>query len=216
MNVKTLNELSLLKTALSVEYSNYLTLTAESSLPPEKIQAVLNFYAAYCFLVEQGNYSALELLNDSSSLNAHFQSLIGFVYGCDYITIKNKYVLSYQLKVLFSYIALDKHLTLNEVMLSSIKITVDASNCLTQFRTLNIDKTKNDYLNGWQVVSKEGKEHEVHLDTLYVNFGEAFTNKVHLALKNYAFTQKSSSLTQELTNLKKLFVGITIVRYKQW
>ena len=211
MNVKTLNELSLLKTALSVEYSNYLTLTAESSLPPEKIQAVLNFYAAYCFLVEQGNYSALELLNDSSSLNAHFQSLIGFVYGCDYITIKNKYVLSYQLKVLFSYIALDKHLTLNEVMLSSIKITVDASNCLTQFRTLNIDKTKNDYLNGWQVVSKEGKEHEVHLDTLYVNFGEAFTNKVHLALKNYAFTQKSSSLTQELTNLKKLFVGITIV-----
>lgn len=211
MNVKTLNELSLLKTALSVEYSNYLTLTAESSLPPDKIQAVLNFYAAYCFLVEQGNYSALELLNDSSSLNAHFQSLIGFVYGCDYITIKNKYVLSYQLKVLFSYIALDKHLTLNEVMLSSIKITVDASNCLTQFRTLNIDKTKNDYLNGWQVVSKEGKEHEVHLDTLYVNFGEAFTNKVHLALKNYAFTQKSSSLTQELTNLKKLFVGITIV-----
>lgn len=78
MNVKTLNELSLLKTALSVEYSNYLTLAAESSINPKEIQAVLNLYAAYCYLVKQGNYSALEILNDSSSLNAHFQSLIGF------------------------------------------------------------------------------------------------------------------------------------------
>ena len=33
-----LNELSLLKTALSVEYSNYLTLAAESSIFTGKIQ----------------------------------------------------------------------------------------------------------------------------------------------------------------------------------
>ncbi|WP_305837164.1 hypothetical protein [Photobacterium leiognathi] len=211
MNVKILNELSLLKTALSVEYSNYLTLAAESSITPQIIQPTLNLYAAYCYLVKQGNYSALEILTDSSSLNAHFQSLIGFVYNYDDITIKLRYEIGNHLKNLFCYIAQDKHLTLDEVKLSSLKITEEVSSCLAQFRELNIDKTKADYLDGWQVVSKEGKEHEAHLDTLYVNFGEAFTNKVHLALKNYAFTQKSSSLAQALVTLKKLFVGISTV-----
>lgn len=211
MNVKTLNELSLLKTALSAEYSNYLTLAAESLVSPIYIRPILNLYAAYCYLVGQGNYSALEILNDSSSLNSHFQSFIGFVYSSDDVTIKRRYDLGNQLKALFRYIAQDKHLTLNEVKLSSVKITEEVSNCLAQFRQLEIDKSKADYLNGWLVVSKEGKEHEVHLDTLYVHFGEAFTNKVHLALKNYAFTQKSSSLAQELTLLRKLFVGITTV-----
>lgn len=211
VNIKSLNKLSLLKTALSAEYSNYITLAAESSIHPEKIQSVLNFYAAYCYLVGQGNYSALEILNDSNSLNAHFQSLIGFVYSRNYITISNKRGLGHQLKTLFRYIAQDKHLILTEVKLSHNKITVNVSNCLAQFRKLNIDKTKADYLNGWQVVSKEGKEYEVHIDTLYVNFGEAFTNKVHLALKNYANTQKSSSLIQALQGLRKLFVGISTV-----
>ncbi|EGU35784.1 hypothetical protein VII00023_11164 [Vibrio ichthyoenteri ATCC 700023] len=211
MNVKTLNELSLLKTALSVEYSNYLALAAESSVTPTSIQPTLNLYAAYCYLVKQGNYSALEILNDSSSLNAHFQSLIGFVYNYDDTTIKHRYKIGNQLKNLFCYIAQDKHLTLDEVKLSSLKITEDVSTCLAQFRELNIDKSKSDYLDGWRVLSKEGKEHEAHLDTLYVNFGEAFTNKVHLALKNYAFTQKSSSLTHALKGLKKLFVGISTV-----
>ena len=189
MNVKTLNELSLLKTALSVEYSNYLTLAAESSVHKNSIQPVLNVYAAYCYLVGQGNYSALDILNDSSSLNAHFQSLIGFVYSNDDITIRYRY--GNLLKVLFCYIAQDKQLDLNDVKLSSTKFSTDVSSCLAQFRKHNIDKSKADYLDGWQVTSKEGKEHEAHLDTLYVNFGEAFTNKVHLALKNYAFTQKS-------------------------
>tara|TARA_B100000700_G_scaffold161156_1_gene178461 strand:- start:9180 stop:11522 length:2343 start_codon:yes stop_codon:yes gene_type:complete len=211
VNIKSLNELSLIKTALSAEYSNYLTLASESSLHPNLIQPCLNLYAAYCYLVKQGNYSALEILNDSSSLNAHFQSLIGFVYSRDDITIKRRYDLSRELKALFRYIAQDKHLTLNEVKFSYNKTTEDIEHCLTQYREINIDKTKADYLDGWQVVSKEGKEYEVHLDTLYVHFGETFTNKVHLALKNYAFTQKSSTLAHALKILRKLFVGFSTV-----
>lgn len=211
MNVKTLNELSLLKTALSVEYSNYLTLAAESSVNSGYIQSILNIYAGYCYLVEQGNYSALKVLNDSSSLNAHFQSLIGFTYSRDDITIKRRYNLGSQFKVLFRYIAKDKQLDLDDVKLSLAKISEDAQSCLAQFRQLELDKSKADYLDGWQVVSKEGKEHEAHLDTLYANFGEAFTNKVHLALKNYAFTQKSSSLGQALRCFRKLFEGFSTV-----
>nr|WP_212755077.1 MULTISPECIES: hypothetical protein [unclassified Vibrio] len=196
---------------MSVEYSNYLTLAAESSVPQGNGQLVLNIYAGYCYLVGQGNYSALDILNDSASLNTHFQLLVGFIYSRDDITIERRYVFGNQLKVLFRYIAQDKHLTLDEVKLSRAKVTNDVSNCLAQFRKLNIDKTKADYLSGWQVVSKEGKEHEVHLDTLYVHFGEAFTNKVHLTLKNYAYTQKSSSLACALNCFKQLFAGCSTV-----
>ncbi|MGX9419307.1 hypothetical protein ACWU4D_18425 [Vibrio sp. WJH972] len=211
MNVKTLNELSLLNTALSVKYSNYLTSAAESSVRNKTIQPVLNLYAAYCYLVEQTNYTAFKILNDSNSLNAHFQSLVGFIYSSDSITINHRYTLCNQFKYLFRYIAQDKQLTLDEVQLSTAKITEDASNCLAQFRKLEIDKEKADYVKGWQVLSKEGKSLEVHLDTLYVNFGEAFTNKVHLALKNYAYTQKSTSLAKALGALKVLFSGISTI-----
>lgn len=211
MNVKTLNELSLINTALSVEYSNYITSAAKLSVSEKKLQALLNIYAAYCYLIEQGSYTAFEILNDSNQLNAHFQSLIGFIHDCDGITAGYRYALCTELRSLFGYIARDKQLTLDKVILSQTKITEDASSCLAQFLKLKIDKTKADYLNGWQVVSKEGKSLEVHLDTLYVNFGEAFTNKVHLALRNYAYTQKSTSLTNALQTLKKLFIGMSTV-----
>ena len=117
MNPKTLNELSLLKTALSVEYSNYLTLAAESSVSPGRRQQVLNIYAAYCYLVGKSNYSALEILNDSSSLKAHFQSLIGFVYSSDDITIMRRYSLGHQLKLLFGEVFF-KAILLNNVAIA--------------------------------------------------------------------------------------------------
>ncbi|MBD1570934.1 hypothetical protein [Aliivibrio sp. S10_S31] len=211
MNVKTLNELSLLKTALSVEYSNYLTLAAESSVSTKFVQPVLNVYSAYCYLVEQGNYTAFNILNNSQSLNTHFQALIAFIYDNDSISFKRRYALCYQSKKLFQHIAQDKQLSLVELKLSTIKISDDVSTCLAQFRNLQIDKTKADYLNGWQVTSKEGKSLEAHLDTLYVHFGEEFTNKIHLALTNYASTQKSSSLANALNRLKKLFIGMSTV-----
>ncbi|EHZ2726892.1 hypothetical protein L7E35_004336 [Vibrio parahaemolyticus] len=212
MNVKTLNELSLLDTALSAEYSKYITSAAKSSVAEKTRQPLLNIYAAYCYLIGQGNYTAFEILNDSNQLNAHFQSLIGFIYDCfDGITINHRYGLCRELKRLFRHIAQDKQLTLDEVQLSNAKISEDASSCLAQFLKLKIDKTRADYLNGWQVVSKEGKSVEAHLDTLYVNFGEAFTNRVHLALKNYAYTQKSTTLVQVSIILKQLFIGMSTV-----
>ncbi|EOI6448234.1 hypothetical protein ACMU9P_003396 [Vibrio parahaemolyticus] len=210
MNVKTLNELSLLNTALSVEYSNYI-ISAATSSGVEKAQPLLNVYAAYCYLVEQGNYTAFEILNDSNQLNAHFQLLIGFIYDSDNLTINNMYNQCNRLKRLFRHIAQDKQLTLDEVQLSNTKITEDVSICLAHFRQLELDKTKAAYVNGWQVTSKEGKSFEINLDTLYVHFGEGFTNKVHLALKNYAYKQKSTSLAHSLSLFKTLFIGMSTV-----
>ncbi|WP_347365994.1 hypothetical protein [Vibrio vulnificus] len=216
MNVKTLNKLSLLNTALSVEYSNYLTSTAKFVVSKKEMQPVLNTYAAYCYLTEQGNYTAFKILNESNELNLHFQSLVGFIYDIDSLSARRKYVLCYELKHLFQYIAQDKQLTLDEVQLSSVKTTEDVLTCIGQFLKINIDKSKADYVNGWQVVSKEGKCLEVHLDTVYVNFGEVFTNKVHLGLKNYAYTQKSISLTQALKGLNNLFIGMSTVHNESY
>lgn len=106
------------------------------------------------------------------------------------------------------------NLSFDEVQLSSVKVAGDVSKCIAQYRKLDIDKSKADYLDGWQVASKEGKSFEVHLDALYVKFGESFTNKVHSALKNYALTKKSSSLGQAVIAFKRLFVGISTV-YKE-
>nr|MBF4401665.1 hypothetical protein [Vibrio anguillarum] len=94
------------------------------------IQPVLNIYAAYCFLIEQGNYTAFKVLNDSQAFNSHFQLLVGFIYDCDDITTKNRYSLCSNIKKIFNYIAHDKQLTLDEVQLSSIKMTEDTSSCL--------------------------------------------------------------------------------------
>lgn len=211
MNIKTLNELSLLNTALSGEYLSYLKSASEFSLPKLHNQAMLNTYAAYCYLVEQSNYTALKILNDSISFNKHVQSFIGFIYDNDNIPLKQRYSYCNRAKILFHYIAQDKHLSLDEIKLSNLKITEDASNCLVQFRKLKVDKMKADYLNGWQVVSKEGKRFEAHLDKLYVSFGENFTNKVHLALKKYASTRKSTSLVGILEHFKTLFGGMSAV-----
>ncbi|EHD0093218.1 hypothetical protein JZN52_002726 [Vibrio vulnificus] len=211
MNIKTLSELSLLSTALSGEYSNYLTSIVESSIYKRNAQIILNLYAAYCYVVEQGNYNAFNILNDSGALNKHYQLFIGFVYHHDNITIQNRYTYCNKVKLLFRKIAQDKRLSLCDVKLSSVKISEDAQNCLAQFNKLEIDKTKSDYINGWQVVSKEGKSIEVHLDTLYVNFGEDFTIKIHHAIKNYALKNKSSSLVVILGGLKTLFGGMSTV-----
>ncbi|MCG9647083.1 hypothetical protein L1D24_00720 [Vibrio brasiliensis] len=211
MNTKILNELSLLKTALSGTYSNYLSSVAETCRPQIKTYPLMHIYAAYCYLLEQGNYTGLKILNDSGSFNGHFQSLIGFIYDRDNITLNNKYAYCNHFKILFRNIAQDKQLRLDDVKLSKGETSEHAQKCLAQFQQLEIDKTKADYLNGWQVVSKEGKSHDAHLDTLYVHFGEEFTNKVHFALRNYAIKQKSSSLDTALTRLKSLFVGMSIV-----
>ncbi|RCR64152.1 hypothetical protein [Vibrio harveyi] len=215
MNVKTLNELSLLKTALASEYSNYLTSVSESLLTKKETLRTLNVYAAYCYLVEQSNYTALKILNDSNSFNAHFQLFIGFIYGRADTSLKNKYTLCNQVRKIFNFIAQDKRLSFDEITLSSKKVTEDVSSCLEQFHNHKVDKTKSDYLNGWLLVSKEGKTCEVHLDMLYVIFGENFTNKVHIALKNYGLKQKSSTLRSMLIDMKNLFVGISIVYTEQ-
>lgn len=210
MNIRILNNLSLLKIVLSKKYIQYLTPIAQSC-SNEKHQSLINIYAAYCYVIGKDKYSALDIFNDSELFNKHFQQLIGFIYESDGVTIKHKYALCNLFKRIFSYIADEQQLSLEQLKLSNIKITNDVAKCIFQFQQHPIDSNKLNYINGWQVVSKQGKTLEVFLDEFYVNFGMKFTEKVHKALINYAFKHKSSSLENALNIFKSLFGGMVDV-----
>lgn len=211
MNIKSLTERSLLKTALSKEYAGYITFAVESCLLDKKCQRIMNIYTAYCYVTGKNNYTAIDILNNSNLFNKHFQLLIGFIYNLDHLAITNKYTICNLLRILFRYIAQNKQLRFDEVKLSNTNFTEAVLECLSLFKQLDIDNSKMNYLNGYQVVSKEGKRLEVNLDAFYVKFGTEFTSKVHHALNDYALKQKSSTLKSIIRLLKMMFGGMVTV-----
>jgi hypothetical protein len=211
VNTTILGELSLLSTALSKEYNNFLTQTLEAHLPEAGRLQVLSIYKAYCYVAEQENFTAFDILNSSNAFKEHFHLIIGFIYSFKNISLKLKYNFCRKIENLFCHIAESKQLRLEKLKLSNGENSEDALLCLSKFQKTEIDKAKIEYLEGWNVKSKDGKKIEVHLDMIYVNFGADFTEKVHNAIKNYAWKQKTTSLRTAVKVLKNLFTGITCV-----
>lgn len=208
MNTAILSELSLIKGALSTGYSTYVVSVIDAVECGKSKSVLVHIYEAYCYLMKQGNYSGLDILNDSKMLNQHFQLLVGLIYSNDRLTLRGKYGYCLQYKKVFERIAQDKQLTFDNINFSTVKVAEDISNCIEQFCEIKVDQTKAKYLNGWSVESKEGNKQEVHLDAIYVAFGESFTDKIHSAINNYAFKQNSTTLRGSITNLKNLFIGM--------
>jgi len=211
VNVKILNELSLLGSTLSKQYSLYLKSACKTVVSKYYHDIIMNIYSAHCYSLGHRNYTALDVLSNSGSFNTHFQLLIGFIYDCNNLSLDYRYLLCNYTKKLFCYIAQDKQLNLDEIEVSPSKITTDVWYCIELYCQQDKDQAKLDYINGWQVVSKEGTASEVRLDSLYVNFGVEFTNKVHLALINYGLTQNTTTLRGRLGRFKQLFIGMTTV-----
>lgn len=208
MNSAVISELSLLRSALSSGYSIYLESVIATVTSANNRRAIMNVYAAYCYLMESGSYSGLDILNDSKKFNQHFQLFTGFIYSNDGLTTAGKYHYCRVLKKTFQHIAQDKQLTFDNIKFSHSTITEDASNCVEQFCEIKVDQTKAKYLNGWSVKSKEGKKVEVHLDAIYVTFGESFTDKIHSAINDYAFKNKTITVRGYVSALKTLFIGM--------
>ncbi|WP_375748382.1 hypothetical protein [Vibrio sp. HN007] len=215
MNPAAISELSLLRSALSSGYSIYLESVIDTVVTENNRRTLMNIYASYCYLMEQGSYSGLDILNNSKMFNQHFRLYTGFIYSNDRLTMKTKYSYCHSLKNIFKRIAQDKQLTFDNIKLSHSKISEDASNCIEQFCEIRVDQTKAKYLNGWSVESKEGKKLEVHLDAIYVAFGESFTDIIHSAIKDYAFKHKVSTLKHNISHLKNLFIGMVSIYTKR-
>lgn len=110
------------------------------------------------------------------------------------------------LKKIFKTIAADKHLNFNDLKISRLEVSDDIQKCINSFNELNVDRNKLNYLNGWQVLSKDGTEFELHLNSIYTTYGVEFTAQVHKALIDYGHTQKKRSLQTYVIYIKAFFL----------
>lgn len=205
MDTAILKELSLLRSTLSKKYYHYFYNSINPNLYDRKRNQFVNIYSSYCFLTKPSEYSAMDILNNESAFNQHFELLVGFIYQQDGIAINSRYKLANLFKNTFRAIAEEKQLRFNNIKLMYKNVSDDAQRCLDNFGKLSLDINKVNYLNGWQVTSKEGKKYQLHLDSIYVTYGVAFTKLIYVAINNYAMTQKSSSLHTKISHFKTHF-----------
>ena len=211
MNTSILNDLSLLKKALSNEYRNYFRSSMPDSIPDKARNQLMNIYSSYCFLVKPSRYSGFDILNDENAFNQHFEILEGFIYQQSNLSIGYRYEFSHYLQKTFEAIAHEKQLQFNPIKLPRTMINDGVQHCIDSFIELNHDIEKANYLDGWQVYSKEGKKIEINLDSIYIQFGIEFTQLIHKGLEGFSLTQKTSSLRAYLPRLKSLFNTMTLV-----
>lgn len=205
MRTGILKELSLLDGALSSEYYDYFLDSITANLSANKKTFSVNIYSSFCFLIKPSRYSAIDIFNSDAEFNRHFELLVGYIYQETQALLINKYKYLRLLKNTFSTIAVDKQVHFNDLKLSTKEISDDVQRCIDSFNELTIDIDKLNYLNGWQVFSKEGAEFELSLNSIYISYGIEFTQQIHKAVINYAHTHKKSSLQTYIFHLKTLF-----------
>jgi len=209
MRTAILKELSLLRKALSSEYYDYFLNAIPVNLPDRKKKLIINIYSSFVSVTKSNRYTAIDILNKYIEFNNHFELLVGFIYQESQSTSVSKYNYLRILKTTFKTISTDKQLHFDDLKLSCKEVSIDAQRCINNFNKLNNEHEKLNYLNGWQVNSKSDREFELHLDSIFVAYGAEFTQEVHNALINYAYTQKSTTLQTNIGYLKVFFEAMT-------
>ena len=203
VNTTILNRLSLLSQALSKPLHTQLLNYIERRTPKRDSTEHLKFLNSYAsFILSQGkkNFSAIEILNDKDKFKAHTDQIIGFIYcESEAISLGTKIQIALALHCMMCELAKANHIHIAPQSFNATKISDYTQHCIESYQSLERNEEKLTYLNGWSVTSQERKTFLVDLDFLYVKYGQAFTNKMHDALKRYGLTQKTSSLR---TNLK--------------
>lgn len=222
MRIPILKELSQITSSLSPCYSHHLSndIFPQSSIVKGKvegavIQKKLNIYASFCYLVKSKGYSGIDILNDASALNLHFEQFIGFLHKESEVKRDCSYSLINPFRIAFSLLAKERGLQLQKIKLSTNYITDDLHRCIDRYNALSIDNTKRDYLNGWRAVSKNGQEYELFLDPIYTGHGKEFATLLHNALNDYTSKMLQSSARTVVNNFNNLFRAMSIVCSKQ-
>ncbi|HGF7544462.1 hypothetical protein L4F40_07010 [Vibrio paracholerae] len=203
METSILNSLSKLQTIRSNEYFQYLIPFVEANILEAHCNQILNIYAAYIYATESEpkNFSSLRILNDSQSFNQHIRTFVGFIYAEADASLMTSYRRALYANKIFSHMALSLDLSFQEIDISSTKITDDTQQCIDSYRHLPLDNKKLNYLNGWAIKPKEGKNLQVNLDPIYCRYGADFTKKIHIALKNYGLTTTLTTLKNKMSFL---------------
>ncbi|WP_318471984.1 hypothetical protein [Photobacterium leiognathi] len=209
MNTKILNRLSLLSQALSKPLHTQLLNYIERRYP--KLDSAgylkhLNIYSSFILSQGKQNFSAIEILNDKDKFKAHTDQLIGFIYceSNNLSSMSSKRNIALVLHRMMCDLAKANHTDIKFQSFSSRKINDYVQHCIESYQSLERNEEILTYLNGWSVTSQERKTFSIDLDFIYVKYGQAFTDKIHDALKRYALTQKTSSLRTNLVQITSL------------
>jgi hypothetical protein len=211
MKTKILSTLSKLDSALSQAYRKRILDILEAKESAAYVSQAINIYSSFIFLTQKQGFSAISILNNSSLLNQHLGQLIGFIYNNTSFKVKSKYYTAHALNKAFKTLADEMQLEIKEVIILQSKASDDVEHCIALFKSLSIDNKKLNYLNGWQIMSKCGKAVDTNLDGIYCKFGATFTNRIHVALKNFGFTHKYSSLVTYNRQITKVFRGFCLL-----
>ena len=195
MNKEQLDKFPKLKQVLSPAFRDQLKCIFDE-ISPKFTKSLLNSYSLFIALTEtETNYTALDILNSEEKLNHQLRTLVGFIYtDIIPVSLRTKYTTASLFKRAFRTLAEQNQLTVTPISLSFRSLSDDARHCQQHFTAQSINQEAVKYYQGWTCVSKEGKHVNLHLAPFRDAFGEAMTSNIYQALRDYALTQKSSSL----------------------
>lgn len=205
-----LNTLSRLpKIATSTSPSLVILLRENQSINTKSSLTIKNIYTAFNFSLGKKNYTGLDILNDAKVLNLHITQLVGFIYSQGDFSLNTKYFHSRVFLDIFTSIAQSNNLSVTVPKLHTLELSYDAKRCIETYLNLDVEQKKLNYLNGWQVVSKDGKTFNVHLGLLHDIYGEQFTQIIYEALCHHTNKHKGSTASSSLAALISLFDTLT-------
>jgi len=161
--------------------------------------SILNIYSCFVDVTVRRSdsaYNPLDIYNNEELFNKHFELLVGFLYsemGDDFDYI---YGLCRRYKHVFKDLADHHHLMLNEIKVSSLRVTEYAQYCIALYQNTPKNTELLNYYAGWICYSKEGKESNLHLATFFDAYGPVYTNEIYQAILNYAKTRKKTTLSK--------------------
>ena len=208
MNTAILKQFSLLSQALSKPLHSQLFNYIERRNPKLNSAGHLKILNSYSyFILSQGkqNFSAIEILNDKDKFKAHTDQLIGFIYceSNNLSSMSSKRNIALVLHRMMCDLAKANH---TDIKFQSFgrKINDYVQHCIESYQSLERNEEILTYLNGWSVTSQERKTFSIDLDFIYVKYGQAFTDKIHDALKRYGLTQKKATLRNHIFRITSL------------
>lgn len=214
MDAKALTLYPRLQKVLSSKYREELVEINEECLKSPCLSLV-NIYSVFIDatlpLTSSSNvpYSALDLRNDAEKLNSHLSSFIGFIYE-DYLNVSMATRYDYARKAVraFGEFASRYGLILRKFKLATGKASEDVLDGINSFRSHSPNQERLSYYEGWCCESKDGRQQNIHLATIYDSYGKVFTDRIHSAIGNYTRTLKRqvvSTVVSELTSLLNEF-----------
>ncbi|HCE3245590.1 hypothetical protein [Vibrio parahaemolyticus] len=203
MNTAAIQTLPKVQNALSKSLSK---LISDSVSSKRHKSSILNYYSSFVYVIGHENYTGMDILNDAYKLSKHLHQFLGFIYSV--LPIEGLYNTARQALNAFTSIAEDKQLSIDIPKIYNIPTSV-TQEYISKFNALKPCRKRLNYLNGWQVTSKEGQTYNFTIGQFHETFGDVITSKIYEAVCNYGLTLKSKTLDGKLKYLSYLLNAFT-------